>query len=191
MITYYCPVAEPKTRKRAEERREDILVAARAEFSEHGYEGASTDAIARLAGISQPYLFRLFGTKKDLFIAATSDCMDDVLKLFQSSAGNLRGEAALAALADVYIELIRRDPQRLHSQMQAYAACGDPDIQEATRRGFRKLVAFVEDLGVPQEKVTGFFAMGMLLNVISMLGTPDGTEPWLVRLCGFSPKDET
>ncbi|HRC07199.1 MAG TPA: helix-turn-helix domain-containing protein, partial [Miltoncostaeales bacterium] len=97
-------MAEPKTRKRAEERREDILVAARAEFSEHGYEGASTDAIARLAGISQPYLFRLFGTKKDLFIAATSDCMDDVLKLFQSSAGNLRGEAALAALADVCVE---------------------------------------------------------------------------------------
>ena len=178
---------EAKTRKKAEERREDILVAARAEFAAHGYDGASTDAIARLAGISQPYLFRLFGTKKELFIASIDACMQDVLALFRASAGDLRGDAALQALAGAYIELIRRDPQRLHSQMQAYAACGDPEIQDATRRGFRNLVGFVEDLDVPAGKVTDFFAMGMLINVISMLGGADGAEPWLVRLCGFNP----
>lgn len=178
-------MAEVRTRKRADERREDILVAARAEFAAHGFDGASTDAIARLAGISQPYLFRLFGTKKDLFIASIDACQADLLALFRSSVGELRGAAALGALAEAYVELIRREPQRLHSQMQAYAACGDPQIQEATRRGFRELVAFVEDLGVPEENVTQFFAMGMLINVISMLGTLESAEPWLVRLCDF------
>ncbi len=178
--------AEAKTRKRADERRDDILVAARAEFAARGFTGASTDAIARSAGISQPYLFRLYGTKKGLFIAAIDACMNDVLELFRRSAGNLRGEAALEALAAAYMDLIQRDPQRLHAQMQAYAASNDPEIQRATRRGFGALVAFAESLDVPQERVTEFFAIGMLINVLSMLGAPHVTEPWMSRLCGYT-----
>ena len=58
------------TRHSAAERREDVLDAAMIEFAEHGYEGTSTEDIARRAGISQPYLFRLFGTKKELFKAS-------------------------------------------------------------------------------------------------------------------------
>ena len=56
------------TRKSATERRVDVLEPAREVFAEHGLSGASTDAIARKAGISQPYLFRLFGTKKELYL---------------------------------------------------------------------------------------------------------------------------
>ena len=57
------------TRQTAEVRREAVLEAAAAEFSRKGLHGASTDAIAKAAGISQPYLFRLFGTKKELYFA--------------------------------------------------------------------------------------------------------------------------
>ena len=53
-------------RKTAEQRRDEILDAALVEFAERGLHGASTEAIARRAGISQPYVFRLFGTKKEL-----------------------------------------------------------------------------------------------------------------------------
>ena len=57
-------MASTATRKTADERRVEILEAARAEFALKGLYGASTDTIARRAGLSQPYLFRLFGTKK-------------------------------------------------------------------------------------------------------------------------------
>ena len=42
---------------------------ARAAFARGGLHGTSTEEIAEAAGISQPYLFRLFGTKKRLFVA--------------------------------------------------------------------------------------------------------------------------
>jgi len=83
-------------RKTAEERREAVLDAALTEFGDHGFEGASTDAIARAAGISQPYLFRLFGTKKDLFLASVQRCLDDTYARFDAAAKGLEGEGFLA-----------------------------------------------------------------------------------------------
>ena len=53
----------------AEQRRELVLGEAMAVFAAHGYAGTSTEEVARRAGISQPYLFRLFPTKKALFLA--------------------------------------------------------------------------------------------------------------------------
>jgi AcrR family transcriptional regulator len=66
-------------RKSAEVRREEILEAAVKEFAYGGLHGTSTERIAQRAGISQPYLFRLFGTKKELFIAANQRCFGRVL----------------------------------------------------------------------------------------------------------------
>ena len=53
-------------RKSAQERREEIVEAALVEFAAHGLDGGSTETIAKAVGISQPYVFRLFGTKKKL-----------------------------------------------------------------------------------------------------------------------------
>src|SRR5207249_8942860 len=122
-------------RKTAEERREAVLAAALSEFADHGFDGASTDAIARSVGISQPYLFRLFGTKKDLFIATTQRCFDDTYERFASVADGLQGEEALAAMGREYKRMITEDPRRLREQMQSYVACVDPAIGEVVRRG--------------------------------------------------------
>ena len=58
-------------------------------FAERGYEGASTDVIARIAGISQPYLFRLFGTKRELIVATVKRCFEDTQELFRRAAAGL------------------------------------------------------------------------------------------------------
>src|ERR671932_278920 len=170
-------------RKTADERREDILEAARAEVADRGLDGASTDAIARRAGISQPYLFRLFRTKKELFIASVDQCFAETLEMFRREAKGKRGEAALDAIGEAYVRSISEDPQRLRGQMQAYVACDDEDICAVVRRGYGELVEFVEGIpDVPQERIVGFFAHGMLLNVIASMSLLDAREPWAQRL---------
>ena len=173
-------VAERKT---AEERRQAVLDAATVAFAAGGLHGTSTDDIAHAAGISQPYLFRLFGTKKALFIATVERCMTDTLELFRAAAGELRGEEALNAMGDAYVEMVSTDRTRLLSQMQAYAACGDDEIRAAMRRGYGRLHLFVETVsGLPPERVSHWFATGMLLNVIAAMDLQTEPEPWAQRL---------
>jgi AcrR family transcriptional regulator len=170
-------------RRSAEERREEILEAAVAEFAAHGLEGGSTEAIARAAGISQPYVFRLFGTKKQLFVATIERCMRGTLEMMQTAAGGSRGEEALHAIGQAYIDRLATDPIYLHSQMQAYAACDDPDIREVVRRGYGDLVEYVERISeLPPERVSHFFAKGMLLNVIASMNLLGADEGWAQRL---------
>src|SRR5882757_4638905 len=110
------------TRLTATERKDDLLDAALIEFADRGYEGTSTEDIARRAGISQPYLFRLFGTKKELYIASVSRCFRETLELFQRAAEGLRGEEALQAIGQAYMEQLQSNHVWLRAQMQAYAA---------------------------------------------------------------------
>jgi AcrR family transcriptional regulator len=174
------PVAE---RKSAEERREEILEAALVEFAAHGLYSGSTEAIARAVGISQPYVFRLFGTKKELFTATIERCMRGTLEMMQSAAAGLKGEDALHAIGEAYGERLRTDPTYLHSQMQAYAACDDPAIRTVVRNGYRELVDYVERVsGLPPERVSHFFAKGMLLNVIASMDLLGADEGWAQRL---------
>src|SRR5919198_6653677 len=115
-------------RKSANERRDEILEAALHEFAAHGLDGGSTEAIARAAGISQPYVFRLFGTKKQLFVATIERCMRGTLEMFHTASAGLGGEDALHAIGEAYSERLATDPTYLHAQMQSYAACDDPEI---------------------------------------------------------------
>src|SRR5579872_2654953 len=125
-------VAERKTK---EVRREEILDAALQEFASRGLHGASTEDIARRAGISQPYVFRLFGTKKELFRAVVARCFRETLEMFQRAAEGLRGHAALEAIGAAYVARMSADPIRLRAQMQAYAACDDPELREVVQIG--------------------------------------------------------
>ena len=135
--------AAATTRKTAEVRREEIIAVALEEFGEHGLDGTSTDTIARKAGISQPYLFRLFGTKKELYLETVRRCLRQTLELFQEAAEGKRGEEALSAIGQAYRGLLA-DRTRLRAQMQAYADCDDDDVREVVREGYGRLVDYVE-----------------------------------------------
>lgn len=179
------PRVNPATAQRhsAEERREEILGVAQELFAQKGLYGTSTDEIARRAGLSQPYLFRLFGTKKGLFLATVERCFVETLEMFQSASAGLTGEAALKAISKAYHETVLADPRRLQGQMQAYAACDDADVREVCRRGYGRLVEHVEAVsGLPAEDVRNFFAVGMLLNVIAAMELMDAKEKWVGRM---------
>jgi AcrR family transcriptional regulator len=170
-------------RKSAEERREEILQAAMIEFAEKGLYGTSTDDIARRVGVSQPYLFRLFGTKKELFIAAVERCFEDTLAMMRSAAGGKVGHEVLQAIGEAYQERLVNDPTSLRLQMNTYANCDDPDVCSVVRTGYGRLVEFAEQAsGVDSAEITRFFSFGMLLNVVASMGLLESDEPWARRL---------
>jgi AcrR family transcriptional regulator len=167
---------------KAGERREAVLAAAVTEFAARGLAGTSTEDVARRAGISQPYLFRLFPTKKALFLALVDRCFRQVAATFEAAAADRVGDDALEAMGDAYHQLLQ-DRTLLLLQLQAYAACDDPEIRDATRTGFKQLWALVERLsGLPYERVVMFFAMGMLMNVAAAMDLPAVDERW-TRWC--------
>jgi AcrR family transcriptional regulator len=178
-------------RKSATERRDEILEASLVEFAAHGLDGGSTEAIAKAVGISQPYVFRLFGTKKQLFMATVERCLRGTLELFHTASAGLTGEEALSAIGEMYWERLATDPVYLHAQMQAYAACEDPEIREVVRLGFGALVEYTQRVsGLPSERIAHFFAKGMLLNVIGSMNLLQADEGWARQLIEGCKRDD-
>ena len=174
-----------RTRKSADERREQIIALATDQFAVSGYRGTSTEAIAREAGISQPYLFRLFRTKRELFLACLDHADGRIMTSFQEAAAGAPQDEALAAMGKAYVELLE-DRTALLFQMQSYAACADPVIQARVRENYGSLVDEVTRLsGAAPAEVWQFFSHGMLLNVIASLdlGAIAEEQDWARRWC--------
>ncbi len=179
-------------RQSADERRDSIVAAGIDEFAAKGLAGASTDAIARRAGVSQPYVFQLFGTKKNLFIAVVRRCFERTRLAFEDAADRYgRGElseshcdSALAAMGAAYKRLLA-DRTLLLLQLQAYAACSDADVQAAVREEFGRLHRFVTDTtGAPDHDIHHFFAEGMLLNVGAAVQLEGEPSTWTLAKLG-------
>ena len=128
----------PGTRRSADERRTQVIAAAISEFAEQGYQAASTAAIARRAGISQPYIYALFPNKQELFIAVHDEVIGRIRRAFTQAAGaGVTADEKLAAMGAVYKDLIA-DRDALRAQLQTYAT-GDPIIQAHAARCYREL----------------------------------------------------
>ena len=168
------------TRLTADERRDTIVVAAMHAFAESGYAGTSTESIAKAVGVSQPYLFQLYGTKRDLFLAAVRHGFRRVQLVFHEATKDAPPADApdctvLDLMGHAYKRLLA-DRDLLRVQLQAYAACGDEDVREVVREEFAGLYQFVKrESGATDEDIHRFFAEGMLLNVAAALEL--GTDP--------------
>jgi AcrR family transcriptional regulator len=165
------------SRHTAEERRAEVLKAAVAEFALHGLHGTSTEMIARRIGISQPYIFRLFPSKKELFLAAIDQCFDRVEAAFRKAAsepgaaGNHLSaspvEARLHEMGHAYLRLMAKR-ELLLFQMQAYAACSDEDVRRKVKLRWDRLMKVTAEIsGASADALTTFFARGMLMNVFA------------------------
>ena len=182
MITHYVRVMAPATRMTLDERRADVLRGAVAQFAKRGYQGTSTEDVARAAGISQPYLFKMFPTKKALFLALVEHGFERVRQAFVEAVGDATGDEALMRMGEKYGELLR-DRDELLLQMQAYAACDDPEIGEVTRREFGRLWREVARLsGQDEACLQEFFAKGMLMNVLAAMDATSHPSQW-VKAC--------
>src|SRR5258705_13088414 len=122
-----------QTRMTADERRDAIVAAATEEFATGGLVGASTEAIARRVGVSQPYVFQLFGTKKDLFLAVVRRCFERTRLAFGQAARDFvpgadpAGDSVLQAIAAAYHTQLS-DRKAPLVKLQSYPARAGPDL---------------------------------------------------------------
>ena len=172
------PKTESRTRVSSEERREQLIEAAVKEFAANGFHATSTTAIAKRAGISQPYVYALFPSKRDLFLAANERVVERIRGAFAEAARGLEAPAdRLDAMGTAYMGFLEHRDEIMF-QHQANAAAGDPGLREPLRREFMGLIDDVGRLsGAPNEDVRDFMAKGMLLNVIAALDLPEKYRP--------------
>ncbi|WP_335978533.1 TetR/AcrR family transcriptional regulator [Streptomyces sp. CA2R106] len=169
----------------AEERRASVITVAMSEFAQGGYNGTSTEAIARRVGVSQPYLFRLFPNKQAMFVAACERSLVEARAVFARAVEGVPVEERLEAMASAYQRLLREDPEKLLLQMQMYAAVAAAEAGGDHEFGAPLRVAWQEmwdearaALGTDVDETTEFFAYGMLINTLVSMGFPASHRSW-------------
>jgi AcrR family transcriptional regulator len=170
----------PRQRVPASERRDALIEAAVHEFAHGGLHGTPVDRIARRVGVAQPYVFSLFGSKRELFLAAVERGFELVAETFTKAAAEFDPATAppdtdvLEAMGTAYVELLGSHRDYLMLQHQAYAACDDQLIRDRVRGWYAGLVTHVEQLSQAEpERIDEFFRYGMWLNVAAAMGVED------------------
>ena len=167
----------------ATERRDALIAAAIEEFAIGGLHGTPVERIARRVGVAQPYVFSLFPTKRDLFIAAVERGFERVMDMFSEKAEEFKQahpegyerKDLLGWIGDSYIALLAIDRSKLMFQLQAYAACNDETIRERVSAAYARLEQHVSEItdAATEDEVNEFLSHGMWLNVQAALGRPD------------------
>lgn len=170
-------VSDTKPRMPAEERRELVLAAAMGVFGQQGYAGATTDMIARAAGVSQPYVVRMFSTKEQLFLDVLGSALDQLIAAFRRAAAGDPAIPVERRLALAYFELTTNRGILL-CLMHAFASGADPVIGGAARGGFMEVYELLRDeAGMTAQAAHDFLAQGMLANVLLGLRLVDDERP--------------
>lgn len=164
----------------ASERRDALIECAVHEFAQGGLHGTPVDRIARRVGVAQPYVFALFGSKRELFLAAVERVFDRTTEVFTVAAEEYdpvtapRDVDMLRAMGMVYRQLLAEDRDCLMLQLQSYAACDDRVIRDRVRQLYARLIRRVQELsGADAERIDEFFRFGMWLNVAAAMGVED------------------
>jgi AcrR family transcriptional regulator len=173
----------------AAERREELIAAAVHEFAHGGLHGTPVERIARRVGVAQPYVFSLFPSKRELFLAAFDRGSQMVGEMFKRAAAEFEQERApkkcddtLEAIGVAYKQLLKSDRDYLMLQHQAFAACDDEVVRARVRQRFAALMELARELsGADPESLDDFFRHGMALNVAAALGVDDlsSSAPWV------------
>jgi len=160
----------------AAERRAMILDAARDLFGRQGYHGTTTDQIAKAAGISQPYVVRMFGAKETLFLEVLDATLATLVDAWRETLDGLPSCAdeheRARAIGEQFVDLAAT--RGLHTMLlQAFVSGAEPAIGRAAREGFLGIYRFLRDeAGIPDEQVQGFLGSGMIFSVMLAIDMP-------------------
>ena len=177
----------------AEARRELVLAAATRAFARGGFHGTSTDAVAKEAGVSQPYVVRMFGSKANLFREVFAHAVGRIMHAFEPAldkvAKDPENEELWAQMGAAYTELLA-DRDLLLVMMHGFAAGSMPEIGAQARDWMSKIYTQIRTrTGCTPEHARTFIANGMLLNTLLAMEAPQNSEndPALAELavCAF------
>jgi len=164
---------------KAEDRRELILTAAMGVFGDYGYVGTTTDQIARAAGVSQPYVVRMFGTKEKLFLEVLHRALAGIFAAFDAVLAEESELPLERRLGLAYFGLLAQHGLLL-SLMHSFVLGNEPVIGQAARAGFLEVYNYLRDAaGFSAEQAQEFLAQGMLANTMIGLRMTDwvGEDP--------------
>ncbi len=157
-------------------RRDEIIEAGLELFAKLGYYSTTTALIAERAGISQPYVFKFFRTKEDLFVTALDRAYERILRAFRNVQA---GPSQLVdAMIDAYERLSDVYPNEVALQVVGLAVPEEP-IKAAARQGLRKIKNAVlkqfQSAGIEnaEYEVSTFLARGILCNISFFLDLPE------------------
>lgn len=171
------PTAAGVSRMTAQQRREDTLRAAVGEFGRGGYRGTSTHAVAEAVGVSQPYLYRLFGSKERLFAATAEWALGQLVELLRQAARRAAPGRELAGCTEAVTSPSAAWSELLRFELALCGAAAEPGPGRLARRHFAVLRAELAALtGASEEDLRAFFAAFSWAMVSSLLGE-DGPIP--------------
>jgi AcrR family transcriptional regulator len=170
-------------RHSADERRNLVIEAARQEFAAWGLGGATGEALSYRAGISHPYLLRLFGSKRELFLEVVERVFDDLLAGARTARSLEGGGDDIGELVEALkAALGEHGPSLL---LQAFAACGVDEVRLTLQRRLGELYESLErTASTRQVDADGLLSRLILIGALDAMRLRElaSREPWARRL---------
>jgi len=154
----------------AEERRERILTAARQVFTNNGFAGATTRAIARAAGITEAVLYQHFSSKQDIFEQAMLESVNRDNQVLMSKLNALAGTAdstladTVRAEGELLTEIGRLLPA-IGALFYADPQSGRTNYTDLTAPAFARQVDELAGTAAGKKSVSAFLTMAYGINL--------------------------
>jgi AcrR family transcriptional regulator len=144
-------------RLKAPQRKEQLLGVATRVFAKYGYDATTTASIASAAGITEPILYRHFGSKQELFVAITRAVSDRTLRHWKELISDIDDPA------EQLREIAGQFDDHLHELSDAYrvihgalTTSRDRKVLSVLREHYRQIEAFFRAIIVAGQKKGAF-----------------------------------
>jgi AcrR family transcriptional regulator len=139
-------------------------------FARAGYFGATTAEIARAAGISQAYLYRLFENKEALFVAVLHEVEQRITQGIDEALANAPSQESLSTSLMRATDRLVAEAEASSVLLHAVAASQVPAIAEAVRDCYRHQVDALRRRGASDADIRSYFAWSQYANSMRAVG---------------------
>jgi len=127
--------------EQVEQNRAAVLAAAGRVFREHGYAGASLDAIAEEAGFSKGVIYSQFASKADLFVTLLEQRIESRAHAQRETAPAFAAAGAADRFISAMLAVSRSDPQWQLAVLEfRIAAARDPELNARYARAHQRTI---------------------------------------------------
>ena len=134
-------------RLKAAQRREQLLTVATRVFARFGYDATTTAAIAQAAGVTEPILYRHFGSKQELFIAITQEVSRQTLAGWQEISASVDDPAEqLRVISRQFTSHLKEHADAYRVIHNAITTSRDRKVIAVLREHYRQMEAFFAEI---------------------------------------------